>query len=510
MGVSHENREMVGVRGWFKVRMTLILGSLFVLATIYGVYGQQRYTIPDNIAYLQAGRQVATGGGFLYPDPHSRADARYYHLHSFRVIQPRQNGRAFDYLPGLPLIIAPILRAFGENLGVRLLPVVLGVSAAGVVGLLAWLLFDGWTAILSMLIFGLAPSVLRSATMLWTEIPTVAAVAGAVAALLAASRGTARWKRIVLACLAGLLTITALFLRNVNVVALLPLALVALTAFRKAGRNWDAVPLIAYSILAFAGLVGLGLYTNAYYGSVFGSSYTPLHGWYVDAPFSLAYAFGSSPFGGHSAAAMLQTVSDDFGLLLLLVVPGIWYAGTRQRIILLALLICLAFPYLIYAFPAAGANERFVIAAYVGLVIIMASGASAVLRRISSTPARLGAICVFVALIVWSVPGSLASINARNQGARGLIDQVVEDMSKFDGDSVFLSYALNDIIAVYGGRSVLNYRHMTPYVAAEHRYAYEEYESLLVNEVERLPRSGDHGLLRGRRECQVLSRPPQS
>jgi hypothetical protein len=232
--------------------------------------------------------------------------------------------------------------------------------------------------------------------------------------------------------------------------------------------------------------VGLLAFNAAYYGGPLITSYSPLHGWYDQPAFSLAYAFGDSFVGGHSVAAMASTMVSDFGWLLAFACAGLiikphWVGGWW-----LGLAAGLLAPYAVYAFAPDGINARFVIPALPALCLLAGRGIVAVGNRLPGQVWRWTLGSVLAIGMLYRLPANLAALTARNQTAQATIDRAQNLMAPTEPNAVILSYMFNDLIAVYGHRSVLNYRHMPPYDPASGTYQYSQFENLLAAEVSRL------------------------
>jgi hypothetical protein len=93
-------------------------------------------------------------------------------------------------------------------------------------------------------------------------------------------------------------------------------------------------------------------------------------------------------------------------------------------------------------------------------------------------------------VLLYRAPQTAAALDAARQSAQMNIMRARQIAGLTEPDAILLSYQFNDLLAVYGRRSVLNYRQMIPYDEATHKYDYKKFEPLLVAEIQRLLEAG--------------------
>jgi hypothetical protein len=241
-------------------------------------------------------------------------------------------------------------------------------------------------------------------------------------------------------------------------------------------RAWAGLGALAVASL------GLLIFNSVYYGGPFVTGYAPQHGWYAWPGFSLSYAFGKS---GYSVPAMAATLWRDLGGLTVAALIGLVVRPRNVSVGLALAAVTLLAPYAIYAFAAEGINARFIIPALPALFLLAGKGLTALgARLLGRWQVALGLAVVIGLLSV--LPTTLAGLEDRNQAARATVARARELSALTESNAVVMSYTLNDLIAVYGQRSVLNYRQSVPWDQAAGRYVYERFEEVLTTEVTRL------------------------
>jgi hypothetical protein len=447
-------------------------------------------TIPDNIGYFQASHQLAQGQGLAFADPHNRLDARYYTLHTFKVFRPKEPNRYLDYPPGLPLLAA-LLEVLVQNqdavhFTVPIMAALL-VASTSVLGILC---LRPWAGLWAGLILLTTPAFLRFATSYWSEIPGAALLYVGCTLHIAGARlwpdGSA--KAVGLSLLGGLAIGAAFFVRFSNLATLPIVGLLVLLGAKD--TNSGRAGALALGGATLASLLALLIFNTIYYGGPLTTSYTPKHGWYAEPAFSLSYAFGDSFVDGPSVPAIWHSLLQNFGWLLPLAIVGAVASSRRTLVFLLGLFTCLVMPYTIYAFSAEGAEGRFLVPAWPVVCLLIGTGIVFLLSKLSSKIWRLSASVAFTILLVYDLPSSIGALEERNNASQREVARIVRMADLMESDAVVMSYVYNDIFAVYGERSVLNYRHMVPYDPNSDEYRYSEFEPRLVAEINYLLDSG--------------------
>lgn len=468
-------------------RLPLVGVLLIAGATLWLALSQHGadLNVADTLGYVQAAHQLARGEGLAFVDPHNQLDRRYYLLYAFKVVRPTDPNRYFGFLPGVPLLGAMVERLTGNPNAVD---VVTPLAAALVILITFWLgvlLIDAWAGLWASLILFVAPTFARFSAALWSEIPSALFLyLGFVLTVLALRRPRDDRMAAGLAVLSGLAAGIAFFMRfsNVTVVPAI-LALVGVIGGRTAFKQRRSIGLMGALGVSLAALL---VFNTLYYGGPLDTGYSPIHGWYDQPAFSLAYAFGPSFVNGYSVLAMGRELLNALGGLILFVIVGAfvrprytgwWLAGTALVLLL---------PYAFYAFAAEGLNARFVISALPALCLLAGRGIVAVGHRLPSRAARWGLGVVLLAALLYRVPQNVRALDEARQSAQAEIERALRLIQPTEPDAVILSYVYNDPIVVFGHRSVLTYRHMVPYDVTTGKYQYDQFEPLLVDEISRL------------------------
>lgn len=422
-------------------------------------------TIPDSIGYVYAGQQLAQGEGLSHHDPLNRELAPLFYLHSFRAVETGSPRASFGYPPGYPILIAFIIVVSGS--------IRAALYANSLFALLALIAtyFLGrsggqfrWTSLAATLTLAASVSLWRFGTEPWSELPSLVMIAlGALAFLRSRDQEQGRRQRGWWAVLAGLLFGYALLLRLTNLILLSPaliatdLAQLEFRLTRKSllhmGWGWGTYAVIGQFLVVdfFYNWLVLGGPLNSIYS-------TPELGAYPWPLFSLGYAFGDSPIGNASLLRSLETLWDNFSLLLPFALVGWWRMGRTSGLFAAMLSLSAVALYSVYAFPPLGVNARFLLPAFPFIAAGIAGGLEAVCSHLPTPILRATIPVAFLALLalLWhSIPGEL---DQRNKTASQTVSSIKELVATSPGESVWLSAAYNDIITYYGNRSTLNYR----------------------------------------------------
>jgi len=464
----------------FPLLGAVLLTSATLLITLR--YRLIESDISDCIGYVQASHQLARGEGLAFVDPHNQVDRRYYTLYAFKVVHPQEPNRYFGFPPGVPLLAAALERLTGDPNVVHVLVPILAALLVAETCLLGALLVNSWAGVWAGLVLLVAPTFLQFSTAFWSEVPSATFLYLGVALCVIALRRTRDdgWA-LMLAGASGLMIGATFFMRfsNASVLPAVPV-LVWCLGGRAAFKQRRVICLLG---IVLAALLALLIFNMVYYGGPFITGYSPVHGWYEQPAFSLAYAFGKSFVGGYSLPAIGNTLARDLGWLLLSGVVGLF---ARPHLVggwLLALAVMMLTPYAIYAFAASGINARFVIPAWPAICLLIGRGIVTLGERLPSTLIRGVIGCLLALGIVYGLPGTLATLSSRNQAAQATVEQARRLAELTEPNAVVLSYVFNDLIAVYGQRSVLDYRHMPPYNPVSKTYEYSGFEDSLVNQV---------------------------
>jgi hypothetical protein len=470
------------------LRLALALTAALTITTLFltAKYRQLYLTVPDNVGYMQASYQLAHGKGLAFADPHNRLGAQYYTLHTFRVFRHGEPNRYFDYPPGLPLLAASAEILTQNPDAVHLVVPLMAAMLVASVCVLGALFGGPWMGFWAGFLLLSTSTFLTFSTSLWSEIPSAALlyVGCALHITSATIWPSGSKKAIVLSLLGGLAIGATFFIRFSNLSVLPVIVPLALYGTRDGDRPWGRSLALGGGIIFAA--AALLIFNTIYYGGPFTTAYTPKHGWYTEPAFSLAYAFGKSFAGGYSALAMGKALLRDFGWFLPLALVGVFTFQRRAAVLLLSLIGFLLLPYLVYAFSAEGLNARFVLPAWPAICLLIGQGIVFLLSKLPRAVWRWGVGLLLAVSLVYDLPSQIAEQVERNQASQRTVEQVVQLSALTEPDAVILSYLYNDLFAVYGARSVLNYRHIIPYDPASDRYLLAEFEPILVGEIEHL------------------------
>ncbi len=441
--------------------------------------------ISDTIGYVQAAHQLARDEGLAFKDPHNQVDRRYYMLYAFKVTRAGEPDRYFSLLPGVSVLAAAGERLIGDPAVVQMLTP--GAAALLILITLAFgtLLADVWTGLWASLFLFCAPIFLRFSAALWSEIPSAFGLYLGLALIILALKRTRDDGLAIVFSFGGSLIVGATFFVRFSNVTAIPavLALIGVVGGRAAYRQRRAWLVIG--VLGGA-LLGLLSFNALYYGSPLDTGYSPRHGWYDQPAFSLTYAFGQSFVNGYSIPLMGQAILSALGAGLALAVVGIFVKPRRVGWWLIGMSFILLVPYMFYAFAPEGLNARFIIPALPALCVLTGRGLVFLGKHVTSRMARAVLGVALVSILLYQVPQTVVVLDEARQSAQANIAQALRLAQLTEPDAVILSYRFNDMIAVYGRRSVLNYRQMVPYDETTGKNNYTQFEPLLVAEIKRL------------------------
>jgi hypothetical protein len=466
--------------GWLLLLLALGCGAAFLLLA------ERQPNVADTIGYVYAGEQLARGEGLVYHDTNNRVEAPYFAPFAFNILRPGSPDPAFGFPPGLPLLLAAGILLAGNGAVHFVVPL---LSAAAL-----WLTFllgrelvgNSWGGFWAALFLAVAPALWQFGTAAWSEVPSLVFIVAGVLVYLRSRRAqNAGTRAVALSFFAAALLTYAFFIRYANVVTVVPALAVAELAVGV--RNlWRQRWRWPFFVTLALGAGGILLFNNVYYGGPFVTNYSPQHGWYPHAAFSLAYALGPSFVDGYSLRAVLLTLWDNFSLLLLLLPLG-WLVLSRRATLITAIAIISTIAlYSVYAFAASGINSRFLLPVFPFLTVPLAAGLLALGRRLRAARLRWSLALLLVALLSLRLPQQINALEGRNHYSTTTAATVRDFTTASEKDAVFLSYVYNDHIIFYGQRSVLNYRRIPPSDPEAGRYRWELLEPRLTDVVTRL------------------------
>ena len=456
---------------WLVMALALLVAALFIrLAEVEPV-------VSDPIGYYYAAEQLAQGQGLTYEDDYNAIAGPYFVLYAFQVTRPNDPAHYLGFPPGFALLLWPGA-AVGAAHVVTPLLAALTIVAAYFLG--KYLTDDPWVGAWAAVLLSTTAAFWRFGTAAWSEIPATLAATAGVTLYLRSRRGTGS---LFFSLAAATVFTFGHFIRYTNVVFLAAAALYELYTAR--GGLWRERWRWPFWLAAAVGLAAIPLFNHFYYGGALLTSYSATHGWYPLPPFALAYALGPSFVDGYSLRESLKTLWANFPLMLLLVPAGWWLLPRDARLLVAAAVGFGLLPYVVYAFAPSGINSRFLLPFFPFLCVALAQLIAVTLRRLNP-PLRQAAGLALVIAVFLPVPGHVAAMNERNVASHTTVETVRAFTVGLEQDAVVMSYAYNDLIAVYGDRSVLNFRRIPTSDAALGRYRLEMLEPCLVGAVDRL------------------------
>lgn len=456
---------------WLVMALALLVASLFTRLA------EAEPVISDPIGYLYAAERLAQGEGPTYEDAHDAIAGPYFVLYAFQVMRPGDPAHYLGFPPGFALLLAP-----GAAVGAAhvVTPLLAALTLAAAYFLGKYLTDAPWVGLWAAVLLAGASAFWQFGTAAWSEIPAALAATAGIALYLRSRRGD---HRLFFSLAAASVLAFGHFIRYTNVVFLAAPALYELYTARRG--LWSERWRWPFWLAVLVGLTAIPLFNHFYYGGALLTSYSPTHGWYPLPPFAPAYALGPSFVDGYSLRESLKTLWANFPLTLLLAPAGWWLLPRGPRLLVGAAVGFGLLPYVVYAFAPAGINSRFLLPVFPFLGVAIAQFIVVALRRLNR-PLRLAAGLALAIAVFLPVPGHVAAINERNAASRATVETARAFTAGLEQDAVVLSYAYNDLIAVYGNRAVLNYRRIPASDAEMGRYRLEMLEPCLVGAVDRL------------------------
>jgi len=210
-------------RSVWLVLFTVALGVRVVAAVWWQAQlpPQIEFLFPDSRSYWHLGQRIAFGEPYEYgPD-----DARIFRT------------------PGYPAMLAPLYFTFGRDmtpLPARLLGAVLGTVSVALVGWLAWLLFDGRTALGAAAISAFYPGAVATSLLILTEVAFCPLMLASLGLWILALR-TLQWRTmLLLSAAAGIAGALAVLVRP-SWLLFPPLVAVGMLAFSPYRRRHAAM-----------------------------------------------------------------------------------------------------------------------------------------------------------------------------------------------------------------------------------------------------------------------------
>ena len=464
---------------------------LIILVTLIGVtfilLVQQTPNTADTMGYIHAGRRLASGDGLTFEDENNIIAGQFFSPFAFQIKQPNDSRLFLGFPPGFPLLLATSIFLTGNSESTYFVVPIFAMLGLILTFLVGKRITDNlWSALLATVLVAAAPLYWQFGTDAWSEVPSLVFIlAGSLFYLLSRRDEILDKEAILFSILGSILLIFSLFLRYANITFLVSIGLFELltnpTRLIRLSKRW-----IFYIVLG-VGLCLLLAFNHYYYGGFTLTSYSPENGWYAFPPFSLSYAFGSSPVNGFSFIASVKTLWSNFSVLLFLAPVGIYFLPKDYRLLVIFSVLSSVLLYSIYAFAAEGINGRFLIPVLPYLAIACAEAVVLAIKKIARQKALAAtAIPILLLFLIWKIPPQISKVRARNMNAEKAILNLQEWVHETPSDAVFLSYVFNDQIAYFGERSVLNYRRIPQYDPIQEKYRYDLLEPCLVHAIDNL------------------------
>lgn len=465
-------------------RILLLALVILIGATFFSV-AETLPTGSDELGYVYAGERLSNHDGLTYEDPNNVLAGPYFSPFAFQIRRTDDARMFLGYPPGLPILLASGIKLTNQVEAIYfVIPffAILGTLATFFLGKLIG--GDEWVGLWAAFLVGLTSAYWTFGTAVWSEIPSVAFVtSGVYFYLLSQEPKGSKNQALIFSLLGGLLVSYSFFIRYSNVTILLAIGVYELITKRFAVfKEWYRWPFFA---LLGIGLMSMLVFNHFYYGGVLLTSYSPVHGWYPEPAFLLAYALGPSFVGGYSLVEAGKTLWLNFPGLLILAPFG-WFLMKRPYGVLTAVAaLGTLFLYAVYAFAATGINSRFILPAFPFLAIAIAYTLTSLSKKLPRSLVRVGGIILVIALLS-PVPRRLESLQTRNDNNALRVARIQRITETTLPDSVFLSYSFNDQIIHYGQRSVLNSRRIPISDPEEGRYLWEMLEPCLIQTINKL------------------------
>lgn len=450
-----------------------------IIAVVFGVLADRTPTISDPLGYLHAGERLAAGHGPTFEDPNDAIAGPYFVLYAFQVSRAGDPAHYLGYPPGFPLLLAA-----GVLLGAihAVVPLLAGLTVLATYALGTSLTGSRGAGLAAAVLLATTPIFWEFGTAAWSDVPAALAVTAGMVLFLKA-RGPTQHALAYSLAAAAVLSFGH-FIRYTNVTYLAaPFLFDLLDGGRRLpAERWRW----SFWLAVGAGLAVIPLFNHIYYGGALVTSYSPIHGWYPHPPFAAAYALGPSFVNGYSLRETAVTLWRNFHVTLFLMPFGWWRLQPAARALVGAAVFFGLLPYLFYAFAPAGINSRFLLPVFPFLAVAAGHAVWLLLSRVHRDTIRAAAWGGLGVAAVVMAGSHIPDLLARNEANRSTAALAASLAAATEPEAVVLSYVYNDMIAVYGGRSVLNYRRIPASDAAEGRFRREMLEPCLVGAVDRL------------------------
>ena len=459
----------------------LLVGGLLVLNLLLCfVFMEQRATAWDPLGYQVAGQAIARGLGPITEHPFNGKYGPYFALAAFGVQNPLNPSQMYlNYPPGFPVLLA-----VPQWLGLPDYVMMPALSALGLLGIygLGRILFDKWTGLLGAAIAAFTPVYLEWGSSLWSDLPGMCFTTGALVVYLAAIRKPDRAWQISLGAAAAVLAIMAVFIKYSNILIVLPLTAYAIVTQRKALVRCMANGALAVTVAA--GLMGVGLYNYAVYGSPFETFYAASRSGLNFPTFSLAYALGPSPADGYSLIGAGRTLWSNFTWLLAPAALGLWRSPRGAKMLLGMLFLVYLGLSSVFAWAPENVDTRYLLPLFPAVALWAARGCLSIFdRRLPRSGwALAGVLAAAAVTYAVALPSTAQRLEQRNRSGLEIMAAMHNLTAGSERDAVFLAYLWNDALNYFGERTTLFYRRINANDA--------DFEAMLTRVVAAMLRDG--------------------
>lgn len=456
--------------------MAVLLAALLIAALFYRLT-EPEPAISDAIGYLVAGTRLAEGHGPSFEDANNDFAGPFFMPLAFQVSRPGDARHFLGFPPGFPALLAVGARLNAIH---AMVPLLAGLTVATTYFLGLALGASRGASLWAAGILAATAAFWQFGTAAWSEIPATLAVAAGMALYVRSRPPDGRaW----LWLPAAIVLSFGHFVRYSNVTFLAAPAIYELYTAR--GKLLTERGRWPFWIAIAAGLVAIPLFNHTYYGGALLTSYSPSHGWYPSPPFAIGYAWGPSFVNGYSLRESLKTLWGNFPVLLLLAPWGLWRLPRPGGVLAAAAILFGLLPYAFYAFAPAGINSRFLLPVFPFVAVAVGAALADLLPRLPRPLGWAAGTAIIAALLIL-VSGHWTAVTEANAAGRSTVARVRQLVAPLEPEAVVLSVTYNDLIAVYGQRSVLNYRRIPISDPTLGRYRTEMLEPCLAGSVARL------------------------
>ncbi len=448
------NKDFLRFYVWDLAALVLILAAFLM----YTWHTQLVVEGWDSLAYLYAAERIASGEIPALCNRYNETIGPYFTLAGFNVATKFPGCLLLNYPPGFPLLLAAFKHALPLNNVVFFVPALFGALGVALVYFMGRLLFDARIGLTSAFLLMLAPTYVEFSTALWSDVPVAVLLLAGGVILIWGYQSLSRVRAGIVGFVASIFIGWAILSRYTAVVYVIPLAFFFVSK-HSPKQLLRFLSLRVFVIGLFLVMIGILLFNNAAYGGYLITPYSSVHGWYTFPKFSWRYIV-ESPVGGSSLIAVMRTLWNNYHVLLLMAILGLFCMQGSSGILAVSGLVVHLGLYILYAFPAEGINSRFIVPALPFLSIAIGCGIwhSFVLPRRWLWMWRVVCLTAFLFCLLFPFPAVLHRLDGRNMAVDSYVKWISNLAAQTEPDAVILAYYTNDPIFYHGERLTLFYR----------------------------------------------------